>query len=280
MSQTVKKEIPYTRRPLPEDPLVSIIMPAYRQADYIADAIRSVEAQTYTNWQLVIVDDGSPDNVSEVVAPFVAGNPRIRFFHTPNGGVSAARNFGVAQSSGELILPLDADDIIDPDYLRLAVERFRTHPGTDVVYCRWKFFGETSYTPKLEYSGYRDLLHHSSIFNAGIYRREAFDAVGGYDEDFRYGLEDWELWIRMLADDSVVYQIPKPLFHYRIKPVSRNSGLADRETHADCLNRIYYKHRELYESRFGSPLSYIGSVNKWENKSLFGRIWYALKGHL
>lgn len=133
-------------------PLVSVIMPAYGQAEYIAESLDSVIRQTYGNWEVIVVDDGSPDNVAGIVEAYSVSDSRIKFFHTENRGVSAARNFAVRQTSGEYILPLDADDTIEPTYLEKCVARFVEYPETDVVYCMWRFFGETTETPKLKYN--------------------------------------------------------------------------------------------------------------------------------
>ena len=110
------------------EPLVSIIMPAYKQAEYVAEALDSVTKQSYSNWEVIVVDDGSPDNVAEIVEKFARADKRIKFLHTGNKGVSAARNRAVAESSGCYILPLDADDTIEPSYIEKCVKRFLDSP--------------------------------------------------------------------------------------------------------------------------------------------------------
>ena len=130
-------------------PLVSVLMPAYRQAEYIEEALDSLLKQTYTNWEVAIVDDGSPDNVAETVRKYTEKDSRIKFYHTENHGVSAARNYAASQTSGEFILPLDADDTFEPGYMEACVATFRENPDLKLVYCQWNMFGDVKKTPDI-----------------------------------------------------------------------------------------------------------------------------------
>lgn len=114
-------------------PLVSIIIPAYNAAPYIGDAIRSVQQQTWTNWELLITDDGSTDNTAAIVTPFLT-DERIRYTRQKNSGVSAARNTGIAAARGAYIGFLDADDALLPDSIAEKVNVLGTDSKTDFVY--------------------------------------------------------------------------------------------------------------------------------------------------
>lgn len=270
-----------------QNPIVSIIMPAYNQARYVEEAIQSVLSQTYNNWELIIVDDGSPDNVKEVASKYTDSETRIKFYHTDNHGPSAARNFGVKMSSGEFILPFDADDKIAPEYLEKCIREFREKPSTDLVYCRWQFFGDTRYTPELRYSGYRELLANNSIFCSAMYRRKDFDRVGGYDESIPFGLEDWEFWIRMLDAESEVTQLPDILFFYRRRKVSRSQKADIPDKSKVTMQHIYAHNREKYEANYPDMLSELNELyylrrrmEKWKHRSLFSRLWYAVRGKI
>lgn len=257
-------------------PLVSVVMPAYNQADYIRDAINSVLNQSYQNWELIVVDDGSPDNVAEVVGSF--SDTRIRFIHTENRGVSAARNLAISKANAEYILPLDADDTIEPSYMEKCIDRFLTHPSTDVVYCKWHYFGSASHTPKLlPYENYQSILTENRLFVSAMYRRPRWLEIGGYDELMLTGLEDWEFWIRYLNENSVVWQIPERLFNYRIKPHSRNvvgnSGMKGFDTELYILT----KHKEKYHRLLGSPLRSLHYKNKYYSV-WYRKLWYKLRG--
>lgn len=263
-------------------PLVSVIMPAYNQAQYIHEAIDSVVNQTYKNWELIIVDDGSPDNVADIVKDYTCKDKRIKFYHTENHGVSAARNYAVSQSHGEFIIPLDADDWIGEEYLQKSINRFILHPETDLVYCQWMRFGDMTSSDPIKYKGYKELLIENSIFNSCIYKRKDFDRIGGYDENFKLALEDWEFLIRLLSPSSVVFQIPDIMFHYRIKNDSRNSVTFNNLL---PIKLIYSKHQDLYHKILGSPielymegLSYKRKYyNQWHKKFWYK---YIVKKHL
>ena len=263
-------------------PLVSIIIPAYKQAEYISDALDSVLKQDYACWEAIVVDDGSPDNVADIVAPYCAADSRIQFVHTENHGVSAARNKAVSLAKGEFILPLDADDTIEPTYIGKAVEQFRLHPEAEVVYCKWRFFGVTTDAPELAYTTYRNLLVNNSIFATAMFRRSRFLAIGGYDEDMHLGFEDWEMWMRLLDDSSVVIQIPEHLFNYRIKTASRNVTAADDNSGLNAFAIELYmmdKHKKAYKRYFGLPTVFYETRFQLEDqyrnlKKKYDRIWY------
>ncbi len=268
-----------------ENPLVSVLMPAYNQAEYVSEAIESLLTQTYTNWELAIVDDGSPDNVAEVVKKYTDSDPRIKFYHTENGGVSAARNYAAAQTSGELILPLDADDTFDPEYMELCVKIFREDPSVKVVYCNWQMFGDRTDSSPLGYNGYADLLTSNTIFSAAMYHREDFNRIGGYDTQIPFGFEDWDFWISLLDPDSEVYQIPRKLFNYRIKDASRSSDVNVENNQRITREYIYKKHINDYMLCFPDfidilrRLQYLERRNeKWKKRSLPSRLWHAVKG--
>ena len=119
---------------------ISIIVPCYNQVQYLDECLQSVLDQTYTNWECLIIDDGSPDNTEDLAKIWVEKDERFHYFKKENGGVSSARNFGIEKSTGIYILPLDGDDKIAENYLKLASEKLEQ--GFDVVYCLAKYFGE------------------------------------------------------------------------------------------------------------------------------------------
>lgn len=268
-----------------EKPLVSVLMPAYNQAEYVSEAIESLLTQTYTNWELAVVDDGSPDNVAEIVKKYTDSDPRIKFYHTENQGVSAARNFAAAHTSGELILPLDADDIFEPEYMELCVKKFTEDSSVKVVYCNWQMFGAQTDSPPLSYKGYEDLLISNTIFSAAMYRRSDFESIGGYDTLIPFGFEDWDFWISLLDKNSKVYQIPRKLFNYRIKAASRSVDINIENNQRITREYIYKKHLADYMECFPDfinilrRLQYLERRNKkWEKRSLPSRLWHAIKG--
>lgn len=262
-------------------PLVAVLIPAYRQAEYVAECLDSLLAQTYGNWEAVIIDDGSPDNINEVVAPYVAGDSRIRFVHTENNGVSAARNYAASVTSGEYLLPLDADDTIEPTYIEKCVRRFAEYPDTRLVYCKWRYFGATTKAPDVSYNGYRELLLLNTVFCTSMFRRRDFEECGGYDVTMRAGLEDWEFLMRLLSPEAIVYQIPERLFNYRIKKISRNVEAMQGEKREECFDYIYAKHSDLYRRTFGNPMlalhHYFFEAKRYRRK--YDGVWYRRLWH-
>lgn len=268
-------------------PLVSILMPAYNQADYVAEALDSLLAQSYDRWEVAVVDDGSPDGVADVVRPYVEKDKRIRFYHTENGGVSAARNFAASVTSGELMLPLDADDLLEPQFIEKCVSEFVGNPETRLVYTDWEWFGAEKGGFDNRYRGYTRLLVDNVINATAMYRRADFLRVGGYDTQIPYGYEDWEFWIRMLNNEARVCRIPEKLFKYRIKGVSRNSVMKQEEKRQASIDYIRRKHHDIYEKHIPDFIDKIRELGyleyreeKWSRRSIWSRFWYAFKGKI
>ena len=125
-----------------EKSLVSVIVPAYNMQDYIAETLRSVLASDSPQLEVIVVDDGSTDATADVVRRFCEADERVRLLEQSNGGACRARNLGISESRGEYVLPVDADDLISPSYIRLAAEILDTQPAVKAVFCQGAFFGE------------------------------------------------------------------------------------------------------------------------------------------
>lgn len=230
------------------NPIISVIVPCYKQAQYLPEALESVWKQTYENWECIIVDDGSPDDTADIALNFCLKNKRFKYLKKENGGLSSARNAGIKEAAGSLILPLDADDRIHKDYLQLAVESFSKNNTLDLVYCKADFFGEKTGEWILEPYTYDKLLSNNLVFCSAVFKKQDFIKTNGYNENLKNGFEDWDLWIRMLKPTSKVFQLPKTLFYYRIKKQSMFQQLIEAEYKQikwDVLlscNNIYRKH--------------------------------------
>ncbi len=213
-------------------PAVSVIVPAWGVAHLVGEALKSLQAQHFSDWEAVVVDDGAPDDVAGAVAPFAASDPRIRFLGTDNVGVSAARNRAIAASGAPLIALLDGDDQYRPDYLERMVATIRAAPDLGLVSC------DATYTGQPSREGRRFSEYHAqagaptlaavldrrfNVFVAAIMRRETFDAAGGFDESLP-AAEDFDLWIRILEQGWRVAQVPEPLAIYRRRPGSLSSA--------------------------------------------------------
>lgn len=238
------------------NPTVSIIVPCYNQAQYLPDALQSVLDQTYAHWECIIINDGSPDKTEVVAQEWCRRDKRFKYVKKENGGLSSARNAGIKSSTGEFILPLDADDKIASEYLAQGVKILESLPGIKLVYGKVEFFGSMEGEWKLPGFSLENLALSNMIYCSAIFRRQDFDKYGPYDELFIDGLEDWDLWISILKNGGDVVKLPDVLFYYRRK---REGSMVDLMQDDYRLNQylemMYSKHQKLYVSLFGNPIS-------------------------
>lgn len=234
-----------------KSPLVSIIVPCYNQAQYLDEALQSVLDQSYTNWECIIVNDGSPDDTAEVAKKWVAKDSRFKYIYQENTGVSGARNIGISQAAGEFILPLDADDKISADYIELAIKSFLDDASLKVVYCKAEKFGDEVGIWNLKPYSINTLALENMIFCTAMYRKLDWSLVGGYDVNMVHGIEDWEFWIAILKNGGVVKCLDEVGFYYRIKKVSRQKQF-NLLNEKYLLEYISIKHADFFVKQFGS----------------------------
>lgn len=186
---------------------VSVVIPSYNARPWLAEAIRSAQAQSLAPLEIIVVDDGSTDG--SVEAARETGATRI-LSDGANRGPSATRNRGIQAASGDLVAFLDADDRWLPDHLKHSTESLARHPEADVALSGYRLFGDASLDspPRVEPGRALDLsvelldVNHV-LQSAAVARRNALLAVGGFDESRRYS-EDFELWLRMSLDSKFV----------------------------------------------------------------------------
>jgi glycosyltransferase involved in cell wall biosynthesis len=233
-------------------PLVSVIIPCHNQGQYLTEALDSVLAQTYNNWECIIVNDGSTDKTEDVANKYVVKDNRLTYIYQQKAGPSAARNAGIGIAKGTYILPLDADDIIAPKYIELAIEAFQKNTNLSLVYCMANKFGhETGLWELKEYS-FKNLLQINCIFCSAVFKKADWQKSGGYDEELIYAWEDWDFWLRILNEGSQVYKIPEVLFFYRIKPQSRNAALGQEELEI-VRWKVISENLPAYQKYYKSP---------------------------
>lgn len=233
-------------------PLISIIMPSYNQGPYLHEALESVLAQTYGNWECIIVDDGSHDNTKDVANTYCEKDARIKYIYQENSGVSAARNNGIAHSKGEYILPLDGDDKIAPEFLELTLHEIIKDRNIRVVYTDVQYFGARNDVYKLPPFSIEQLMGMNVMCVTSLFRREDFDKTGGFNTNMKEGFEDWDFWLSMFQDgEGTAVKIPKVLFFYRRKPISRNNSASKAKI--DFRRRIWENHKELFSKVYPNP---------------------------
>jgi len=183
---------------------VTVIVPAYNAEQTIVATIASVQQQTYQDWELIVIDDGSSDRTPELLKRI--REQRMRVYHYSNAGVSVARNRGIALAQGELIAFLDADDLWSADKLELQVAALEQYPHAAVAYSWTYFMNATATTihaaPGVWFEGdvYQQLLVRNFLYSGSnpLVRRDALVLVGGFEPMLTHG-EDWELFVRLAA---------------------------------------------------------------------------------
>ena len=212
--------------------LVSIVMPAYDAEKYVAESIRSVLDQTYSNWELIVVDDGSTDGTGDIVQNFSATDSRIKYFFQQNGGQGKARNTGIENSVGELIAFLDADDLWVSEKLTLQLEAMEK-TNADVVFGDAYIFSEdetaggtttfSAICPDFiygEHSGndvFKLLFAYNRIPTLTVLtRKDILQEVALFDEDRKYqNCEDYDLWLKLAKSGAVFFGMKEKLAKYR-----------------------------------------------------------------
>ena len=235
-------------------------MPCYNQARYIDEAIQSVIRQTYKDWELIIVDDGSTDDSFSIAKTYAQSDSRIKAFSQDNGGPSKARNNGVKRSSGKYIMFFDSDDRLAPQYLDRGVQYMTSHPECTVFYSRLKRFGKMNDEVGIHFISYEQELCVSSLFLTCIIKRSDFVRIGGFDEQMK-GYEDWEMFIRLLYHNDNVYQYPEIMFFYRWNMDPNSINLQAIKKSGEIMEYIYNKNKQIYDEVFGCPFYSIQKAN-------------------
>ncbi|TDN89154.1 hypothetical protein DET49_10770 [Salegentibacter sp. 24] len=236
-------------------PSVSIVIPCYNDSKYIETAVESAYSQKLENLEIIIVDDGSDEKTKLVLQSLRSKINKI--ITQTNLGVSAARNAGIKESSGDYILVLDSDDFFEPGFCKKALRAFQTGDNVRLVTCYAKWFiDSTNYQIHKPAGGeLKNFLYRNSALSNSMFLKKDWRKVGGYDESMKDGWEDWEFFIRLHKDGGNTIVIPEVLFHYRMKKKSKTS-IANQNRY-DLLNCILEKHSDLYKDRFSETITYL-----------------------
>lgn len=223
---------------------VSVVIPCFNQGAYVAEAIESVLVQSFIDFEIIIVDDGSTDPHTVAVLDALE-HPKIRLVRTTNQGLATARNNGIAEATGRYILPLDADDRIGPDCLAKSAAVLDARPDVGFVYCLAELFGASKGKFYLNGASLKEMLLDSRVFCSALFRRSDWAAVGGYNPSMVYGWEDWDFWLSLLELGRKPYLIEEVMFFYRVKPQSMIRSMTDAQKIA-MHRQLRENHRELY----------------------------------
>ncbi|NTV53297.1 MAG: glycosyltransferase [Candidatus Firestonebacteria bacterium] len=250
-------------------PKVSVVIPCYNAGEFLDETVASVLQQTYRNFEIIIVDDGSQDAGTRKLLDHYAREKTKVYRLKKNQGPSAARNFGIEKSTGKYILPLDADDKIAPAYLSKAVKILEKHPDVGIVYCRANFFGNREGEWILPEYSFPDILIDNMIFATAFFRKASWKKAGGFNPNMVHGMEDYDFWLGILeAERCRVHRINEVLFYYRINRDSRTVRLAEKDYNLQMFTQLFYNHVDLFlrdnniQVLFKNRLALVNEINR------------------
>jgi glycosyltransferase involved in cell wall biosynthesis len=236
---------------------VSVIIPCYNYGLYLSEAIESIIAQTYSNWECLIIDDGSTDNTKEVSENYCNKDKRIHYFSKINGGLSSARNEGLKHAKGDFIQFLDADDFIDKNKFNEHLELYKTKKETTVFYSDYNFFFNDG-TKKENHFDRMELLQDAYTdfvlnwgfdfaipIHCGFFKRELIQKNNiGFDETLK-AREDWLFWIELAKNKAHFNYTNKVLAYYR----KHNDSMVHDSSHMfkNTMLACFKVHRSISE---------------------------------
>lgn len=264
-------------------PLVSVVMPVYNGSRYLREAIDSILSQTYSNFELYIVNDGSTDDSENIIKSYT--DPRVKYLaNKRNSGICVTLNKGLSASTGKYIARMDCDDISMPHRFEIQVAYLETHPEVGIVGSDIVTFGEG-----LE-DRYFDFLHDRESCKAGLIFNTCFahpsvmirrDVLSAhqlyYDDEFR-GVEDYELWCRM-ARYTHLFNINQPLLHYRLhkNQVTQNVTQKVSEKGIELRTKQFLAYADLDKEELGLLMNYCHSQWNFFTKENFPILFKALR---
>lgn len=248
-----------------ELPFVSIIVPAYNRADFVGEALDSLQSQTGIRAEILVVDDGSTDGTDRIVEALAAADARIRLIRQDHRGVSAARNAGLAAMAGDYVTFLDSDDISAPGRIARQVAKLNAHPEVIAVVGERMYFNamgaDLQPAPGTLWRRELDICLASAVF-----RREVFECFGGFDEALAYG-EDIDFYFRLFEADARFLIEVETAIYYRRHPGNMTN---DREAmHRACL-RAY--HNSMQRRRLAGRTRRLDVFffRKFDRETIFG----------
>ena len=218
--------------------MVSIIVPIYNIEGYIRECIDSILAQTYPDFELILVDDGSPDNCGRICDEYAEKDVRIKVIHKENGGLTSARNAGLSVAKGDWIMHVDGDDWIEPDMIESLIEAAKATEA-DLVFGDYMKYGPYAGNHKLptwsndkkdsmsRYIAYMMTTIWGSIAKRSLYTEHSLKSPDGVNY-----CEDFHLIVRLCHFAKKIVNVHRPFYHYRYRPTSIMSNMS-RKTEAD-----------------------------------------------
>ena len=247
--------------------LISIVIPCYNDAQYIEEAVLSALNQTYSNVEIIVVDDGSDSETKTVLKRI---EPKItKLITQKNQGQSVARNVGIQESKGKYIVTLDSDDFFETTFCEKAMKVITEDPEVKIVSCYTFLLFEDGSNSVFETVGgsLKNFLCKNGALGSALFKKEDWAKCGGFDETMRQGVEDWEFYIRVLKNGGIAQIIKEPLYNYR-----KRSNTTTERAHSEkyeLYRYIYIKHQDLYKANFETFVDYmLYKLNREEREKI------------
>jgi len=234
-----------------ESAKVSVIVPCYNLGEYLDEAVDSVLAQTFQDFEIVVVDDGSTDSGTRRLLASYA-RPRTRIVRSENRGLPAAKNLGLLHTQGPYVCMLDADDRLEPTLLEKSVAALEADPSIAFVSHWLRTFGDEAWEWTPASCDAPAVLDVNTVNGAALVRRSALEAVGGFDESMRDGCEDWDIWLSLVEHGFRGAILAEVLFHYRRRAESMSRIMMRGDGHARLYRRLVEKHVRVYRDHIAA----------------------------
>lgn len=230
---------------------LSVVIPCYNHGEFILQAIASVESCQAKVYEILIVNDGSTDPLTQKVLQALSDRG-YSVIHQENQGLAIARNHGISLAKGRYILPLDSDNKIRPNYITKAIEILDNEPEVGVVYGNFEFFGGVTGVQEVPEFDINLILRGNYIDACAVFRKTAWQDAGGYDGKIpeQLGYEDWDFWLSVAEKGWHFYHIDEVLFDYRLRSNSMVSRCNIPEKRWELFRYISTKHIGLYQTNF------------------------------
>ncbi len=247
-------------------PKISVIIPCYNYGKYVEEAIDSVLASTFHDFEILVVNDGSTDEYTNKLLKGL-NKPKTRVIWQHNQGLAQSRNNGIKEALCKYILPLDADDTIEPTLLEKAYWILEMNPDLGLVYFHARLFGDENYIWETREYNLYNLLFENSISVCSLLRKKAWEEVGGYNPNMTYGYEDWEFWINLGKHGWHGQLLSEPLFNHRKH--GRSMTNEAHEKHQLLIEQIKNNHPDLFERNNLKRIK-----KEWSSRSSYG--WFPI----
>jgi glycosyltransferase involved in cell wall biosynthesis len=248
-------------------PLLSIIIPCYNSRDTLEETLQSVLYQKYDNWEAILVNDGSPDNLENIALKWIEKDARFKYFKKKNGGLGSARNYGINKAKGKYILPLDSDNRIRPEFAKNAISLLEDHHSVGVVYGNAMYIGDRNDLWLVKEFNFEEILIKNYIDACAIYHKTLWTEIGGYDTKMPYqGNEDWDFWLALGVKKVVFKHLNEITFDYRVTETSMINSF-NSEMYEANKNYIRRKYGEHYFIYFQKNYNILENHNKTPLKS-------------